>query len=178
MPDMNDIPTVDEPLLSPEHRKRLDRLRAEVEALKLEQSAIPDDPYPDGPYRPKHWPAWARDEIFTHVDVHFGWTDRLLILMGRVVTVKVQVIVERPPGRCASQSSAWTHRIRWPWARSSGGYSPVPPVAPTSLACPSCGLDGVEVTAPDDAQRVFIHGATSVAGSQICGTGEWTVPYG
>lgn len=41
-----------------------------------------DDDFPDGPYRPAHWPEWARDEIFSDVTVRFDWTDRLLILLG------------------------------------------------------------------------------------------------
>lgn len=83
------------------------------------------DEYPDGPYKPAHWPGWARDEIFTHVDVRFDWTDRLLILIGRTVTVKVQTVVAAAPGRCASTSSAWAHRIRWPWQKGHGGYAEV-----------------------------------------------------
>lgn len=94
---------------------------------------IPDEQYPDGPYRPSHWPEWARDEIITGVSVHFDWTDRFLILIGRPVSVNVKTVVRNPPGRCASQSSAWAHRIRWPWHRESGGYcamtAPQPPRA-------------------------------------------------
>lgn len=85
----------------------------------------PDDTFPDGPYRPSHWPAWARDEIFSHVTVRFDWTDRLLILLGRTVSVRVQTVVASPPGRCATQSSAWAHRIRWPWQKPEGGYAEV-----------------------------------------------------
>lgn len=83
-----------------------------------------DEQYPDGPYRPEHWPAWARDEIFTTVEVHFDWTDRLLILLGRTVTVSVKTVVANPPGRCWSLSSVWAHRICWPWQKRPGGYSP------------------------------------------------------
>ena len=82
---------------------------------------IPDELYPDGPYRPDHWPEWARDEIHANVTVNFGWTDRLLILIGRTVSVEVRPVVCNPPGRCASQSSSWAHRIRWPWDRPSSG---------------------------------------------------------
>lgn len=144
------------------------------------ESALPDDPYPDGPYRPSHWPPWARDEIFAHVDVHFDWVDRFLILIGRTVTVRVQTVVAHPPGRCASRTAAWAWRILWPWSKPAGGYSPTMAGAPDrrdSLACPSCGLLGVEVTAPSDDQRVFIHGATAIGGT-VCGPREWTVPYG
>jgi hypothetical protein len=91
---------------------------------------IPDEQYPDGPYRPAHWPEWARDEIFTQVDVHFDWTDRLLILIGRTVTVKVKTVVATPPGRCAASSSVWAWRIRWPWQREPVGYSPMMAEAP------------------------------------------------
>lgn len=83
--------------------------------------------YPDGPYRPGHWPEWARDEIYSDVHVRFDWTDRLLILIGREVSVSVRTVVANPPGRCASKSSAWAHRIRWPWSRRVGGYSEVAP---------------------------------------------------
>jgi hypothetical protein len=86
---------------------------------------IPEEQYPDDPYRPQHWPEWARDEIFTNVDVRFDWTDRLLILIGRTVTVSVRTVASTPPGRCASRSSAWAHRILWPWHRERGGYSPI-----------------------------------------------------
>lgn len=86
---------------------------------------IPEERFPDGPYRPAHWPVWARDEIFSHVDVQFGWTDRLLILIGRPVTVRVKTVVANSPGRCATQSSAWAHRILWPWRRRPGGYAEV-----------------------------------------------------
>lgn len=86
---------------------------------------IPADPYPDGPWRPAHWPAWGRDEIFSDVIVHFGWTDRLLIALGRTVTVSVRTVVETSPGRCVTQSSAWAHRIRWPWQRQAGGHAEI-----------------------------------------------------
>jgi hypothetical protein len=82
----------------------------------------PDEWYPDGPYRPAHWPDWARDEIFTHVTVHFDWTDRLLILLGRPVSISVRTVVGASPGRCASKTSAWAQRVRWPWQKVPGGY--------------------------------------------------------
>lgn len=97
----------------------------------------PDEQYPDGPYRPSHWPSWARDEIFTHADVRFGWLDRLLILIGRPVSLRVETIVGNPPVRCASQTSIWAHRIRWPWQRQPGGYSEM--AAPAPSATPSTG---------------------------------------
>ena len=97
---------------------------------------IPDEQYPDGPYRPKHWPEWARDEIYTDVTVQFDWTDRLLILLGRSVSVNVRTVVGNAPGRCASKTSAWAHRIRWPWQRRHGGYCAMSPPHPT--AEPGC----------------------------------------
>lgn len=86
---------------------------------------MPEDRFPDGPYRPEHWPSWARDEIFSDVTVHFGWTDRLLILIGRPVTVNVRTVVGNPPGPCATTSSAWANRIHWPWQKRPGGYAEV-----------------------------------------------------
>lgn len=96
----------------------------------------PDERFPDGPYRPDHWPEWARDELFSDVTVKFDWTDRLLILVGRPVTVAVRTVVSNPPGRCASKSSAWAQRILWPWRRQQGGYSDVGS-APTSEERPA-----------------------------------------
>ena len=83
----------------------------------------PREQFPDGPYRPSHWPEWARDEIYSNVTIKFAWTDWLLILFGRPVSVSVRTIVSQSPGRCASTSSAWAHRIRWPWQRQPSGYS-------------------------------------------------------
>lgn len=87
---------------------------------------IPEEQYPDGPYRPSHWPEWARDEIFIDVTAHLDWTDRLLVLIGRPVGIRVRTVVGTPPGRCASESSVSAHRIHWPWQRQHGGYSPAP----------------------------------------------------
>jgi hypothetical protein len=90
------------------------------------------DEYPDGPYRPKRWPEWARDEIVGDVTIHFDWTDRLLILLGRTVSVSVRTVVENTPGRCATTSSAWAHRIRWPWQKQPGGYCPMTAALPAT----------------------------------------------
>lgn len=75
------------------------------------------------PYRPSHWPAWARDEVFTDTVVRFDWLDRLLIALGRPVSFNVRTVVEQPPGRCQSRSVVYAHRIRWPWRRQGGGYA-------------------------------------------------------
>jgi hypothetical protein len=89
---------------------------------------IPEDVFPDGPYRPAHWPAWARDEIITHVTVRFRWMDWLLVAIGRPVTVTVRTVVGVPVVGgfgLSSESSAWAHRIRWPWQKPEGGYAEV-----------------------------------------------------
>ena len=86
-----------------------------------------NDEYPDGPYRPAHWPAWARDEIISNVAVRFDWTDRLLILIGRPVAVTVRTVTGVPNVGgfgLSSTSSAWAHRIRWPWQKEPLGSGP------------------------------------------------------
>lgn len=49
---------------------------------------------------------WNADEVVSHVDVRFGWVDRLRILLGRTAWIKVSVKTENVVGRTESESSA------------------------------------------------------------------------
>lgn len=63
------------------------------------------------------WPGWAQDAVVTDVTIHFGWRDRLLILIGRPVFVTTKAHTENVAGRSEGQSRVSVPQIRWPWSR-------------------------------------------------------------
>lgn len=63
------------------------------------------------------WPEWAKDAVVTDVHMRFDWKERLLILIGREVTVTTKAHTENVAGRTEGQARINVHRIRWPWSR-------------------------------------------------------------
>lgn len=54
---------------------------------------------------------WNKDEIVSHVDIHFDFVDRLRILFGRVALVTVRVDTENVVGRTVSESTVHVQPI-------------------------------------------------------------------
>lgn len=73
------------------------------------------------------WPEWAKDAAVTHVDIHFDWKDRLLILIGRPVLVTTKVLTENVVGKNEGRAQVSVSRIRWPWARPRFAVAEAPP---------------------------------------------------
>lgn len=44
-------------------------------------------------------PEWAKDCIYSDVQVHLDWLDRIRVLFGRVVEVRLMTDCENAPGR-------------------------------------------------------------------------------
>lgn len=87
------------------------------------------------------WPEWAADAVVTDVAIKFGWRDRLLILLGRPVSVTTKAFTECGVGKSEGRSRVTVHRIRWPWSRPSFAAAIAPRVSPR---CPHghAGCDG------------------------------------
>lgn len=68
---------------------------------------------------------WAADRMFTYVDLHLGWRDRLRMLAQGVVHLEVVHSVEHQPGRILTWPTTMRFdRIRWPWTKTVvGGYA-------------------------------------------------------
>lgn len=69
---------------------------------------------------------WAEDRVYSSVEVHLDWRDRLRVLFGRCLYVDVRVSTEHAPGRTLGTSRAWVARWIPPWARRRGGYAETP----------------------------------------------------
>jgi hypothetical protein len=74
---------------------------------------------------------WAEDRIFTGVEIHLDWMDRLRVLCGRPLHVDVKVSCEHAPGRTAGSSRIWIERFIFPWTHT-GGYAESPSLEKTS----------------------------------------------
>lgn len=70
----------------------------------------------DGIERWLEWPDWAKDAVVSDVRIHFDWKDRLLILLGRPVTVTTKAHTEHVAGRTEGRARVNVARIRWPWS--------------------------------------------------------------
>lgn len=57
-------------------------------------------------------PPWAKDVIHTDVDIHFDFVDRLRILFGAKVHLRVRTDCEHAPGRVESESIVSVARLR------------------------------------------------------------------
>lgn len=56
-----------------------------------------------GPCQPSH--RAGGDTIYTNVDVFLGWPDRLRVLFGRTIRLRVEVATEHLPGHCTSTTT-------------------------------------------------------------------------
>ncbi len=72
-------------------------------------------------------PAWASDQIITHVDIHLDWRDIPLLIFRRGrMAVDLRIWTEELPGRVESRSRLQIDRIIPFWEKHPGGYSIAP----------------------------------------------------
>lgn len=60
-------------------------------------------------------PSWAKDGVYTHVDVDWDWKDRLRILITGKSSIRAMLACEEPPGRVQ------------PFVSAIATFSPCPP---------------------------------------------------
>lgn len=69
------------------------------------------------------WPEWAKDGVVSHAELRFSWRERLLILLGRPVTVSSKNWTEHRVGRTQGMLQWQVARFPWPWSRPSFGVA-------------------------------------------------------
>ena len=75
-------------------------------------------------------PEWAKDAIHTDVEVVMDWRDRLRVLFGARVLVRVRTDCEHAPGRVESETRVNTffpHKTKMELGVTVGEISPTPP---------------------------------------------------
>lgn len=57
-------------------------------------------------------PAWAQDALITTVRVRLDWRDRLRVLFGQTLELRIETACETKPGRVESETTVSVYRPR------------------------------------------------------------------
>ena len=62
-------------------------------------------------------PEWAKDAVYSDIDVHLGFWDAVKLLWFRQFNITVKTSTEVRQARIESTSRVRIPRLRWPWEK-------------------------------------------------------------